>query len=181
MTEDYAHYLSHERALSSTTISYHREFVQLFLLDRFGTASVDLQTLDATDVLGFVRQQVANKSRRKRAKLMITSLRSFFRYLRQKGKIDIDLASAVPSVAQWSKASLPRAISSTQVELLISSRRGTAAIDRRDCAIFLLLARLGLRACEVVALTLDDIDWHEGCIAVRDKGGTWTKCLCLWM
>ena len=173
VTEEFVHYLLQERALSPATGQNYREFVQDFLRDRFGTRIVNFTSLCAADILRFVQSRADGYSRR--ARIMPTALRSFFRYLQYKGLIETDLASAVPSVAQWSMASVPKALSSSQIELLIASRKGTAALERRDYATFLLLARLGLRAGEVVALTLDDIDWQEGCITVRGKGGSCTK------
>ncbi len=173
VTEQFVQYLLQECALSPETVRYYRKFVRVFLVDRFDTRDVDFTALCAADVVNFVQRQAAGYT--KRAKLVVTALRSFFRYLRYKDCIDIDLASAVPSVAQWAKATLPKAISPAQVEVLISSRRGRTAIERRDYATFLLLARLGLRAGEVVSLTLDDIDWKEGSITIKDKGRSRTK------
>jgi integrase/recombinase XerD len=173
--EDFVRYLRDERALAPATIKYYREFAQEFLLDQFGSAGgVDFEVLGAADVLRFIQGR-ACRDLTKRAKLMVTALRAFCRYLQYKGIIDTDLASAVPSVAQWSKASLPKSIPSDQVELVLSSRKGNEAIERRDYATFLLLARLGLRAGEVVSLMLDDIDWQEGFIAIRGKGGISTR------
>jgi site-specific recombinase XerD len=173
VTEGFVSYLLQERALSPATGQNYREFVQDFLRDRFGTRTVNFTSLCAADILRFAQSRATGYS--KRARIMPTALRSFFRYLRYKGLIETDLASAVPSVAQWSMSSVPKALSSSQIKLLIASRRGAAALERRDYATFLLLARLGLRAGEVVALTLDDIDWQEGCITVRGKGGSCTK------
>ena len=175
VVEDFVSYLVHERALSPATIDYYSEFSRAFVLNRFDTKHADLPSLCAADVLQYVQEQVTKDDRKTRAKLMITALRSFFRYLHYKGLTDSNLALVVPSVAQWSKASLPKFISSEQVESVISSRKGDRATDRRDYAIFLLLARLGLRAGEVVALTLEDVDWNQGCITIRGKGRSCTK------
>ena len=102
---------------------------------------------------------------------MVGALRSFFRFLRWRGDIAIDLASSVPKVADWRLSALPKFLPADEVERLISCcPRGTVT-GQRDYTLLLLLARLGLRAGEVVALTLDDIDWQAGELTVRGKGG----------
>ena len=107
----------------------------------------------------------------KRAKLLTTSLRSFLRYARYRGEVTLDLAAAVPIVANWSMSSIPRAIGADQVRQLLASLDRSTAIGRRDYAIVLLLARLGLRSGEVASLELDDIDWKAGQVSVRGKCG----------
>jgi site-specific recombinase XerD len=101
---------------------------------------------------------------------MVTALRSLLRFLHVDGAIDRPLASAVPSVAGWSLSSLPKALGSDQVAALLTSCNRNASTGRRDFAILTLLVRLGLRAGEVAALSLDDIDWRRGEITVRGKG-----------
>jgi site-specific recombinase XerD len=101
---------------------------------------------------------------------MVTALRSFLRFLYQRGDITSDLASALPSVANWRLSHLPKSLLPEQVERLLASCDRQTAIGRRDFAILLLLARLGLRAGEVVALTLEDLDWEAGAFTVHGKG-----------
>lgn len=101
---------------------------------------------------------------------MVTVLRSFFRFLYQRGHITSDLASAVPSVANWRLSQIPKSLRPDQVERLLASCDRQTPIGRRDYAILLLLARLGLRAGEVVALTLEDLDWETGVFTVHGKG-----------
>jgi len=92
------------------------------------------------------------------------------RYLHYKGLIDCDLSLAVPKVARWSFSTVPKHLSPDQVrEVLRHCDRGTA-LGRRDYAILLLLARLGLRASEVVRLQLDDVEWETMRITVCGKG-----------
>jgi site-specific recombinase XerD len=129
-----------------------------------------LSRLRARDVVRFVQRQVPHLHL-KCAKLLTTALRSFLRYTHYRGDVTLDLAAAVPIVANWSMPSIPRAIGADQVgQLLASIDRGTT-IGRRDYAILLLLARLGLRSGEVAFLELDDIDWDAGQVSVRGKGG----------
>ena len=102
---------------------------------------------------------------------MTTALRSFLNYGRYLGEVSLDLAAAVPIVANWSMTSIPRAISAEHVRQLLASIDRRTAVGRRDYAILLLLARLGLRSGEVAFLELDDIDWNAGQVSVRSKGG----------
>jgi site-specific recombinase XerD len=102
---------------------------------------------------------------------MTTALRSFFQYARLRGEITLDLAAAVPIVANWSMASIPRAIAPEQTQKLLASIDRHTAMGRRDYAILLLLARLGLRAGQVASLELGDIDWSMGQLSVRGKRG----------
>lgn len=108
---------------------------------------------------------------RKRAKIMTTALRSFLRHPRYRDHSVPDPVAAVPVVANWSMTSVPRAISADRVERLLSSIDRTAAMGRRDYAIVLLVARLGLRLSEVTFLELDDIDWRISTLNIRTKGG----------
>ena len=165
----YEQYLRDARALARATIVNYVPFIRDFLEDRFGHGRVRLSRLCAGDVVRFVQRQVP-RLHLKRAKLMTTALRSFLHYARYRGEVTLDLVAAVPVVANWSMTSIPRAISADHVRQLLVSIDRRSAIGRRDYAILLLLARLGLRASEVVFLELDDIDWNTGRLYVRSKG-----------
>lgn len=102
---------------------------------------------------------------------MTTALRSFLSYARYNGDITSDLAAAVPIVANWRLSSIPRAISRDDVARLLTSIDRQTPMGRRDYAMILMLARLGLRSSEVITLELDDIDWGAGQIHVRGKCG----------
>ena len=102
---------------------------------------------------------------------MTSALRSFLRYLAYCDGNLPELASCVPSVANWSLTSLPCGISADQVDRLLAGMDRRSALGRRDYAILLLLARLGLRSSEVAFLELDDIDWNSGTLHTRTKGG----------
>jgi integrase/recombinase XerD len=166
----YEVYLREGRALATATIVNYVPFVRDFLRHCFGAKPVELSCLSAADVLRFVRHQ-AQRLHRKRAKLMTTALRSFLRYARYRGEIDVDLAAAVPVVPNWSMTTIPRAIAPDQARQLLASIDRRSGTGRRDYAIVLLLARLGLRSGEVASLTLDDIDWEAGQLAVHGKSG----------
>jgi site-specific recombinase XerD len=166
----YEAYLREERALSRATIINYVPFVRDFLRHRFSARAVKLSCLTAADVVRFVRHR-APLLHRKCAKLMTCALRSFLRYARFCGEMDADLAAAVPTVPNWSMTSIPRAISAQQVRELLASIDRRTALGRRDYAILLVLARLGLRSGEVASLTLDDIDWEVGRLSVHGKTG----------
>jgi len=167
---EFARYLVEERALSQASLDNSLPFVRSFLAHRFGAGPVVLGDLRAPDVTRFLVRKVHTVGA-SRAKLMVGALRSFFRFLRWRGDIAIDLAFAVPRVADWRLSSLPKSLPAGDVERLIMSCRRATVTGQRDYALLLLLARLGLRAGEVVALTLDDIDWDAGELKVRGKGG----------
>lgn len=163
-------YLRCDRALARATVVNYLFFIRGFLTDRFGRGPVSLSRLQARDVMRYVQRQ-APRLHLKRAKLLTTALRSFLRYARYHGTVTQDLTAAVPAVASWSMSSIPRAIAADAVhQLLASINRGTVR-GRRDYAILLLLARLGLRAGEVASLELDDLDWEAGQVTVRGKRG----------
>jgi len=161
-------YLRNERMLAEPTIINYLPFVRRFLADRFGDGPVMLARLRTGDVARFIQRQ-APRLHLKRAKLLITALRSFLNYARYRGDIALDLAAAVPPVANWRMTSIPRAIPANVVRQLLAAVNRRTAMGRRDHAILLLLTRLGLRAGEVVRLELDDINWNTGSVSVRGK------------
>lgn len=168
--QGFERYLREDRALAESTIIHYVPFIRDLLKHRFGEGPVKLLRLAAADIVRFVQGQ-AQRLPVKQAKLMTTALRSFLRYARYRGELTLDLAAAVPIVANWSRASIPRAIPPEQIRQLLSSIDRHTAMGRRDYAILLLLARLGLRAGAVVGLELDDIDWSTGQLRVRGKRG----------
>jgi len=171
---EFESYLRKERVLAETTIINYMPHIQGFLKHRFGDGTVQLSRLCAGDVVGFVQHQ-APRLHPKRSKLMTTALRSFLQYARYCGEVTADLAAAVPVVPNWSRTTLPRGIMTEQVRQLLASINRRTAMGRRDYAILLLLARLGLRSSEVAFLDLDDIDWNLGQLNVRGKRGQCTE------
>lgn len=165
----FAMYLQQERALSDRTLVKYCPFVEQFLSMRFDQGPVKFETLQAADVIEFVQQQAAHRSPAT-AKSATTALRAFFRYLRHSGLLSFDLVTVVPTVPNWSMTAIPRAISPTHVRAVLDHCPRDTPVGRRDYAILLLLARLGLRAGEIVSLTLDSIDWDAGIIFIRGKG-----------
>ena len=101
---------------------------------------------------------------------MCWSLRAFLRYLHHSGLNPLALAGCVPSIRRWKLASLPTYLSTAQVQKVLDGCDRTTVMGRRDYAILMMLAKLGLRADEVATLTLDDVDWRSGEMLVRAKG-----------
>lgn len=167
---DYRRYLLEERGLSTATVLARVPFIERFLSERSRQGGLNFAQLRAPDVTGFV-QRHAHKAGSAYAQHLVQALRSFLRYLRIQGKIKIDLAGCVPPVAAWSLARLPKFLPADSVQRVIDSCDQQTAVGRRDRAILLLFARLGLRACEVIHLTLDDLDWDNATITIRGKGG----------
>lgn len=168
-------FLRRDRGLAASTIGNYRTHVREFLVQRFGSEPVDLGTLRATDIIGFVQRQ-PRRSHLHALKHVVTALRAFLRWGQYRGEIDAALILAVPAVASWSTTPpLPRAISADHARAAIDSCDPATAVGRRDRAVLLMLARLGLRGGEVITLMLDDIDWDAGRLRVRGKNGR--ECL----
>lgn len=165
----YEAHLHKERGLNAVTVKGYRPFVHRFLLERFGEERVALRELQPSDVSSFIAKQADSLSPR-RAQLMTTALRSLLRFLVREGETQTDLAACVPTVPCWQQATVPKYLRKEEVERLLASCDRSTPTGRRDYALLLLLARLGLRAGEVVALQLEDIDWRSGEIRVLGKG-----------
>jgi integrase/recombinase XerD len=170
---DYRDYLLRERGLTAGSVAHWERIARLFLAERTEPLEDALQRLSTAEVTGFVVAQCGPGGRSgASAKILTSGLRSLLRYLHLTGRVPIPLAQAVPRAAGWRLSSLPRALEAEQVQRLLASCDGSTVVGRRDLAILLLLARLGLRACEVARLGLDDIDWRAGELMIRGKGST---------
>ena len=148
----FGHHLLHQQGLADSSIERYRTVACQFLSERYGSGAVDLSTVAAVDVIGFVQRQ-AKHLKPPAVKCVVNGLRSFLRYAQYRGDVVPELVAAVPAVASWAcTPALPK------------------AIGLRDRAVLLLLARLGLRAREVIALQLEDCDWDRAHLLVRGKG-----------
>src|SRR5271165_5453160 len=170
LVQEYRAYLAHERRLAVSSIERYLGPARLFVSERERRDGLDLEHLTASDVTAFVVSQCRTR-RRGSAKVLVTALRSLLRFLFLQGCTTCPLAQAVPTAAGWADQSLPRALGADAVTALLNSCDRHTDAGMRDFAILTLLARLGLRAGEVAALTLEDIDWHHGEMVVRGKGG----------
>ena len=165
----YRLHLRLERGLEPTTISGYAHLARRFLVHRFGDGDPDPGRLSASDIHRFMLEQAQAVSSAQ-TRMVATVLRSFCRFLVCAGEIDADLGAAVLPVRSSRWSAIPKYLDADQVEHLLASCDSTTPCGLRNRAVLLLLARLGLRAGEVVGLTLDDIDWRAGEIAVLGKG-----------
>ncbi|MDR2986424.1 MAG: site-specific integrase, partial [Nocardiopsaceae bacterium] len=157
-----------ERGLSEGTVASYEGYVRRFLPVQVGLADLRLDQLTAADVIRFVAEE---SERAPAPQLLATALRSVLRYLHVTGMIVAPLDWAVPSVATVRQRLLPRGVNPTVVASLLAGCDRRTTRGRRDYAILLLLARLGLRASEVAGILLGDINWRAGELLVHGKGG----------
>ena len=167
---DYRRWLEQERGLAQVTVVTYLAFARKFLTIQFPQGEVDFRQLTPDRITDYIRQQAQQMEGSLRIPLLVTALRSFLRHLLQSDLIQTDLAVCVPAVATWSLSDVPKYLSPDQVQKVIDGCDRNRAGGKRNYAILLLLARLGLRASEVVALTLDDLDWEAGLITIHGKG-----------
>jgi site-specific recombinase XerD len=134
----------------------------------------DPSQYDARHLRAFVLER-APRFGRSKAKQVVTALRVFLRYLIAQGHCPVGLDAAIPIIAGWKLASLPRYMRAADVERVLASCDPTTAIGARDRAALLLLCRLGLRAGEVAHLHWRDIDWQQATVEVIGKSQRATR------
>src|SRR6201987_528735 len=170
LANQYRVFLKEERGLDCATIYNYSRHVDRFLAEQFGSGRINLRALGVSDIGAFVRRHAPRHGRGWAAQ-MVTALRSFFRFVRLQGVIESDLAALVPSVPSWEMSGPPKHLRFEAVQRVLSACDRSTVRGKRDYAILLLLARLGLRAGEIVSLQLDDINWANGELVVRSKKG----------
>jgi integrase/recombinase XerD len=141
-------------------------YARRLLQERFGDAEIEWQSLSANAVVDFVRREAA-KLQPVSCGQPVTAIRAFLRFLSSAGAVPAGLVGAVPTVRTWRHSALPRAVSAEEVERILTASDPTSAYGLRERAVALLLARLGLRASEVIRLRIDDLDWSQGCVRIR--------------
>jgi site-specific recombinase XerD len=166
---EYSEFLTGQRGLAARTIRWYTDFARRLIDTEFGGEVPDWPcALDAASVTAFISREFARSSIGQ-SKGVVTRLRSLLRYLHVQGTLQRDLAACVPAVAGWRLADLPKALAPEQLEQLLTVYDSRSLVGARDRAVLYLLARLGLRAGEVAALCLTDIDWRAGEVVVRGK------------
>jgi len=163
---EYEDYLRVQRGLSERSIYHCWRFADRFLAFRFNGKPIEWSRVTALDVVRFMQSLTA-----RRDKTPPTHLRNFFQFLFKSGKIKTNLALSIPRVAPKYASNLPKYLTAEEVERVIAATKDNTPVGRRNHAMVLLQARLGLRAREVIAIELDDIDWRAGELLVRGKGG----------
>jgi len=167
---DYCGYLSVERGLSDHTVfDAYGPAARLFLSGLETPDGLGLDRLSAAEVSSFLVRECPGRSV-SGARDLVCALRSLLRYLHLAGLTAVPLVWAVPSVADLRDRTLPRGLDPAAVRRLLASCDRRTLTGLRDFAILLLLSRLGLRAGEVAAITLEDIDWRGGLLLVHGKG-----------
>ena len=162
--------LTSARGLARIPRDHSCPIVRRFLQERFGAGPLVLQALGLHDMTQFLLRQAVTVSPR-HAPSIVRALRPFCRFLVQRGDLSADLAAAIPAVADWRLATLPKALAPAQGTRRLQSCHQDHPTGQRAYTIVLLRARLGLRPGEVVAMTFDDLDWEAGTLLVRGKGG----------
>ena len=168
--QDYRRYLLDERNLVWGTVEGYIAIVRRFLSHIFPEGNVELDKLCPECIAKFVLHD-SNSRGRRACQLATTALRSLLRFLFQKGELPTNLAPSVPTVAGWRLSELPHYLEPAQVEKVLKCCDRDRKVGKRNYAILLLLARLGLRAGEVAQLSLEDIDWGAGELRIQGKGG----------
>jgi integrase/recombinase XerD len=171
LLEEYGDYLAAERGLAAGSIERYLSTARLFLAECERPDGLDLAGLTARDVTALVVRECRGRCAGS-AKMLVTALRSLLRFLFLQGYLPCPLAQAVPAATGWADQRLPRPLGAEAVPALLASCDRHTLAGARDFAILTVLRRLGLRAGEVAALQLGDIDWRHGEIAVRGKGGS---------
>jgi site-specific recombinase XerD len=163
-------WMRQHRGTTERTLYNYRRVIEALLKD----AGDDVSRIDAKLLRDFVLRR-ASAGFRRRPRADVTALRMFIRFLASTGQCPAALEGAVPNVASWRLAPLPRYLPHEDVERVIASCDLSRAIGLRDRAVILLLARLGLRAGDVRALDFADIDWREGSVRVSGKSRRHTR------
>lgn len=164
---EYVDYMRHERNLAPATIRSNRIEARNLLRSLFADGPLTFDTVAARDVMTHIRR-ATKACRPNSACRVVGGVRAFLRFALYRGWLDTDMSSHIPAPAIWSQSSIPRSLQDDQVLRTLAQCDRAIPSGCRDYAVILLLARLGLRAGEVVALQLEDIDWQAGELKVRN-------------
>jgi site-specific recombinase XerD len=163
------HYLRNERGLAKNSVLVYAPFVRCLLVDQVAkTSGVSVDAFDATSIRTFLLERIHGRSA-EYARLLATALKSFFRFLFLCGDRPTDLSASIPTVCKPRRTAVPAFLSPEEIDRVIVAIDRSTLTGRRDHAVLLLLARLGLRAGEIVFLELDDIHWRIGEIVIRGE------------
>jgi site-specific recombinase XerD len=164
--QEYQAYLRRERGLGASSVHARAAFAREFAVSE--RPRLDWHNLTAREVTRYIQRRCRHATL-SACKHTVTDLRSLLRFMHVQGRTSHDLASAVPAVAGWRLSGLPQMLGAIQARALLRSF-DRSPLGLRDAAVVRLLLRLGLRAAEVAALDLDDVDWRLGQLTVRGKG-----------
>lgn len=167
---EFAEWMRAQRGTLDSTLNNYR----LPIIDLLQSLGTEPNAFDAKGLREFLLRRVGSSSHEK-SKNFATAVRMFLRFLISRGCCAPGLEHAIPTVARWKLSSLPRYLAAEDVERLINSCDHALPLGARDRAILLLIARLGLRAGDVSALTFDDLVWSEGTVIVSGKNRRGTR------
>jgi integrase/recombinase XerD len=168
LLERYRHYLETERGLTAGTVERYVGLAGRLAAALGRGGVVDWQRVRARDVTRFLLDS-GPVTRGGHARDVVPALRSFLRFCYLEGVVRLPLDGAVPSAAGRRLSPLPQGISAGELDRLLGGCDREGARGRRDYAVLILLARLGLRAGEVAAMVLEDLDWRRGELVVHGK------------
>jgi site-specific recombinase XerD len=161
---EFCHWMDTQRGVTETTLNGYRPALRRLLV----ALGDHPEHYTVKQLRGFVLDRTRD-NRTSQAKTTVTVLRMFLRFLITRGRCAPELLVAIPTIAGWRRSSLPNYLCAEEVERVIDTCDCTTTIGARDRAVLLLLARLGLRAGDVAALQLNDIDWEQGVFRVAGK------------
>jgi integrase/recombinase XerD len=153
------------RGAAPATCAYYGRYAQEFVTGHVGDRIAELSCIPPSTITRFFTER-SERWTTGSMKVATTALRSFFRFLQVTGRADARLARAVPRIPLWRLASIPRVLTDEQIRAVLGSFDRSTSMGLRDHAMVTCLAALGLRACEVVALRIEDFDWRAGTITV---------------
>lgn len=168
LVEAYKQHQQRTRGLREQTLRGYERLVRRFVRAALGDDPIDPARIRGANVVEFFASMRGRFSPSS-LKAVRTALRSFFRFLQVEGLCDERLEAAIPTVARWRLATLPRCLSDAQLARVLASLEASSSCGQRDRAIVVLLASLGLRPGEVAGLRLEDIDWRAGSICLRER------------
>lgn len=168
LCEEYKAYLRYQRGLSEATIESCMGHMARFMTFRFGNTLGDFNAITSEDIISFIFK-LKGGPKSYRQKSLPSNLRNLFNFLFWSGRTKLDLSKSIPRVTQ-KRPDLPRHLKPKDIQRLVEAVKTVGKNGRRNYAMLLLMARLGLRATEVIAIQLDDIDWRSGKILIRGKG-----------
>ena len=170
VVEGFVHWMRMHRGLQDSTLRGYRHVV----IDLLQTIGGDPGQFHVRDLRAFVLGRA--KRQTSTPKSLISAVRMFLRYLIAEGRCASGLDDGIPSIAQWRLSALPRYLPASDVERVVEACDPATPVGCRDRAVVLLLARLALRASDVVQLRLGDIDWERGTLLASGKG---RRAVCL--
>ncbi|WP_205507684.1 site-specific integrase [Myxococcus vastator] len=165
LAERFADWMVRHRGVAPSTTARYQRMLQPFL----GTLGEDPSQYSVTAIRAYVIEQLSDVGRGE-TRTAVTAIRAFLRFLVAEGRVHSGIPHCVPTVPQWRLSSLPRYLEVPDVERVVKNCDLTTGHGLRDHAILLLLARLGLRAGDIVRMTVTDIDWRGGTLRVHGKG-----------